>query len=203
MHDLIWAGAVFVPLMAFVAGILGPLRYAVTQWGDAHGKASDERMAQAALSLVGAETARHELAVRRENLAEETGREKARLAAETAEFETSAAAARECLPAAVEAQIVLAKSGEYDSPDGKQQVEKMIKVADLSRQGFINGDISTVMSPRTVISWAQNALIFGDVGYAFRVSFLNKCDEAERPLTAEYYQRVFGTDLPESVAHKV
>ena len=106
------------------------------------------------------------------------------------------------LPAAVEAQIVLAKSGEYDNPDGKTQVERMIKVAELSRQGFINGDISTVMSPRTVISWAQNALIFGDVGFAFRVTFLNKCDEAERPLIAEYYQRVFGTDLPESVASK-
>jgi cobaltochelatase CobS len=106
------------------------------------------------------------------------------------------------LPAAVEAQIVLAKSGEYDNPDGKSQVEKMIKVADLSRQGFINGDISTVMSPRTVISWAQNTLIFGDVGFAFRVTFLNKCDEAERPLIAEYYQRVFGQDLPESVASK-
>ena len=106
------------------------------------------------------------------------------------------------LPAAVEAQIVLAKSGEYDNPDGKAAVEKMIKVAELSRQGFINGDISTVMSPRTVISWAQNALIFGDVGFAFRVTFLNKCDEAERPLIAEYYQRVFGTDLPESVASK-
>ena len=106
------------------------------------------------------------------------------------------------LPAAVEAQIVLAKSGEYDNPDGKATVEKMIKVAELSRQGFINGDISTVMSPRTVISWAQNALIFGDVGFAFRVTFLNKCDEAERPLIAEYYQRVFGTDLPESVASK-
>src|SRR5436190_6467594 len=106
------------------------------------------------------------------------------------------------LPAAVEAQIVLAKSGEYDSPDGKDQVEKMIKVADLSRQGFINGDISTVMSPRTVISWAQNAHIFADVGYAFRVSFLNKCDESERALIAEYYQRVFGEDLPESVVGK-
>lgn len=106
------------------------------------------------------------------------------------------------LPAAVEAQIVLAKSGEYDNKDGKATVERMIKVADLSRQGFINGDISTVMSPRTVISWAQNALIFGDVGFAFRVTFLNKCDEAERPLIAEYYQRVFGTDLPESVATK-
>ena len=103
------------------------------------------------------------------------------------------------LPAAVEAQIVLAKSGEYDSPHGKETVEKMIKVADLSRQGFINGDISTVMSPRTVISWAQNALIFGDVGFAFRVSFLNKCDESERAIVAEYYQRVFAADLPESV----
>ena len=68
------------------------------------------------------------------------------------------------------------------------------------RQGFINGDISTVMSPRTVISWAQNALIFGDIGFAFRATFLNKCDEAERPLIAEYYQRVFGKDLPESMA---
>jgi cobaltochelatase CobS len=106
------------------------------------------------------------------------------------------------LPAAVEAQIVLAKSGEYDDPGGKEIVDKMIKVAELSRQGFINGDISTVMSPRTVISWAQNAHIFGDVGYAFRVSFLNKCDETERPLIAEYYQRVFGADLPESVAVK-
>jgi cobaltochelatase CobS len=106
------------------------------------------------------------------------------------------------LPAAVEAQIVLAKSGEYDNPDGKSQVDKMIKVADLSRQGFINGDISTVMSPRTVISWAQNTLIFDDIGFAFRVTFLNKCDEAERPLIAEYYQRVFGQDLPESVASK-
>jgi cobaltochelatase CobS len=100
----------------------------------------------------------------------------------------------------VEAQIVLAKSGEYDQPDGKATVDKMVKVADLTRQGFINGDISTVMSPRTVITWAQNALIFTDIGFAFRLSFLNKCDEAERPLIAEYYQRVFGKDLPESVA---
>ena len=75
----------------------------------------------------------------------------------------------------------------------------MIKVADLTRRGFVNGDISTVMSPRTVISWAQNAMIFGDVGFAFRLTFLNKCDEAERATVAEYYQRVFGKDLPESV----
>ena len=106
------------------------------------------------------------------------------------------------LPAETEAQIVLAKSGEYDSAGGKETVTNMVKVADLSRQGFINGDISTVMSPRTVISWAQNALIFGDVGFAFRLSFLNKCDESERPLVAEYYQRVFGKDLPESIAHR-
>src|SRR5438874_4907239 len=106
------------------------------------------------------------------------------------------------LPAAVEAQIVLAKTGEYDEPGGKEIVDQMFKVADLSRQGFMNGDISTVMSPRPVISWAQNVRIFGDVGYAFRVSFLNKCDESERALIAEYYQRVFGQDLPESIVGK-
>ena len=81
-------------------------------------------------------------------------------------------------------------------------IANMVKVADLSRQGFINGDISTVMSPRTVITWAQNTAIFKDPGFAFRLSFLNKCDEAERMLVAEYYQRVFGKDLPESVVHK-
>jgi cobaltochelatase CobS len=106
------------------------------------------------------------------------------------------------LPAATEAQIVLAKSGEYDHAGGRKEVENMIKVAELTREGFINGDISTVMSPRTVISWAQNALIFKNVGFAFRLSFLNKCDEAERALVAEYYQRVFGKDLPESVVGK-
>jgi cobaltochelatase CobS len=103
------------------------------------------------------------------------------------------------LPAATEAQIVLAKSGEYDHVGGRREVENMVKVADMTREGFVNGDISTVMSPRTVISWAQNALIFKDVGFAFRLSFLNKCDEAERSQVAEYYQRVFGNDLPESI----
>ena len=103
------------------------------------------------------------------------------------------------LPAAVEANIVLAKSGEYDHEGGRQEVDKMIKVADMTRQGFINGDISTVMSPRTVITWAQNAIIFaGDVGLAFRLTFLNKCDELERPTIAEFYQRAFGEDLPEA-----
>mgnify|MGYP000373120477 FL=1 len=78
----------------------------------------------------------------------------------------------------------------------------MVKVADMTRQGFIAGDISTVMSPRTVLTWAQNAEIFKNLGFAFRVSFLNKCDEAERSIVAEYYQRVFGEELPESVAVK-
>jgi cobaltochelatase CobS len=81
-------------------------------------------------------------------------------------------------------------------------IADMVKVAELSRQGFINGDISTVMSPRTVITWAQNTAIFKDAGFAFRLSFLNKCDETERMLVAEYYQRVFGTELPESVVGK-
>ena len=99
------------------------------------------------------------------------------------------------LPAETEAKVILSKV-----PDaGDDTVSNMIKVADLTRQGFINGDISTVMSPRTVISWAQNAAIFNNIGFAFRLSFLNKCDEAERMLVAEYYQRVFGEDLPESV----
>ena len=74
----------------------------------------------------------------------------------------------------------------------------MIKVADLTRKGFVSGDISTVMSPRTVLFWADNADIFKDVGYAFRVTFLNKCDDLEKNIIAEYYQRCFGEDLPES-----
>ena len=78
----------------------------------------------------------------------------------------------------------------------------MVRVADLTRSAFMNGDLSTVMSPRTVIMWAENAEIFGDVGFAFRLTFLNKCDEEERMLVAEYYQRVFGEDLPESVVGK-
>lgn len=102
------------------------------------------------------------------------------------------------LPHETECRIVTAKSPETAA----DTVANMVRVADLTRQGFINGDISTVMSPRTVITWAQNAEIFKDVGFAFRLSFLNKCDEAERMLVAEYYQRVFGTDLPESVVAK-
>ena len=101
------------------------------------------------------------------------------------------------LPAETELEIVKAKS----TLDPKT-IGDMIRVADLSRQGFIGGDISTVMSPRTVLTWAQNTEIFGDIGFAFRLTFLNKCDEAERMLVAEYYQRVFGEELPESVVSK-
>jgi cobaltochelatase CobS len=102
------------------------------------------------------------------------------------------------LEAKVESEIVLGKV-EGVAAD---LIANMVKVADLTRQGFINGDISTVMSPRTVITWAQNTAIFKDPGFSFRLSFLNKCDETERMLVAEYYQRVFGTDLPESVVGK-
>jgi len=98
------------------------------------------------------------------------------------------------LAAETERKIVGAKTTLDDD-----LVANMIRVADLSRQSFMNGDISTVMSPRTVITWAQNTEIFGDPGFAFRLSFLNKCDEAERMLVAEYYQRVFSKELPESV----
>jgi cobaltochelatase CobS len=99
-----------------------------------------------------------------------------------------------------EAAIVLAKRPEYNTPAAQEQVSNMVRVADLSRQGFINGDISTVMSPRTVLTWAENATIFGDVGFAFRLTFLNKCDETERSVVAEYYQRCFGAELPETMA---
>jgi cobaltochelatase CobS len=91
---------------------------------------------------------------------------------------------------------------EFDTEAGRKTVSNMVRVADMTRAGFMGGDISTVMSPRTVITWAQNAVIFNNVGFAFRLSFLNKCDEAERSIVAEYYQRVFGEDLPESIAVK-
>ena len=99
----------------------------------------------------------------------------------------------------VEAEIVAAKATEWNTADGKRAIAAMVRVADMTRNAFMNGDISTVMSPRTVITWAQNATIFGgDVGLAFRLTFLNKCDELERPTIAEFYQRAFGEDLPEA-----
>jgi cobaltochelatase CobS len=99
-----------------------------------------------------------------------------------------------------EVEIVLAKVPAYVSPEKKKQVAAMVRVADMTRNAFINGDLSTVMSPRTVITWAENAEIFGDIGFAFRLTFLNKCDELERASVAEFYQRAFGEELPESAA---
>ncbi len=100
-----------------------------------------------------------------------------------------------------EMDIVLAKNKSLNNPKGKEKIANMIKVASLTRNGFIAGDISTVMSPRTVLHWAENTEIFKDTGYAFRVTFLNKCDEMERNIIAEYYQRCFGEELPESLVN--
>ena len=98
-----------------------------------------------------------------------------------------------------EMEIILGKNQKLNNPTGKEKISNMIKVASLTRKGFIAGDISTVMSPRTVLHWAENTEIFKDTGYAFRVTFLNKCDEIEKNIIAEYYQRCFGEDLPESL----
>ena len=105
------------------------------------------------------------------------------------------------LPKDQEVAIVLAKSPQFQNAEGKKTIAAMVGVAELTRAGFIAGDISTVMSPRTVITWAENARIFNDVAFAFRVTFLNKCDEVERATVAEYYQRCFGKELPESAAN--
>ncbi len=105
------------------------------------------------------------------------------------------------LPHDNEVAIILAKAKHYQNEEGRDIVGKMVRVADMTRQAFINGDLSTVMSPRTVITWAENAAIFNDVGFAFRVTFLNKCDELERAIVAEFYQRAFGAELPESAVN--
>ena len=102
------------------------------------------------------------------------------------------------LPFEKELEIILAKNKTYSSKEGKEKISNMIKVADLTRKGFVNGDISTVMSPRTVLHWAENTKIFNDHGYAFRLTFLNKCDDIEKKIISEYYQRCFAEDLPES-----
>src|SRR3954466_15390680 len=105
------------------------------------------------------------------------------------------------LPHDNEVNIVLAKVPSYaTTPEKKKHISAMVRVADMTRNAFINGDLSTVMSPRTVMTWAENAEIFGDVGFAFRLTFLNKCDELERASVAEFYQRAFGEELPESAA---
>jgi len=99
-----------------------------------------------------------------------------------------------------EVAIVLSKNPAYNTAKGRQEISQMVTVADMTRTAFMNGDLSTVMSPRTVINWAENARIFRSVGYAFRLSFLNKCDELERQTVAEFYQRCFDEELPESAA---
>jgi cobaltochelatase CobS len=93
-----------------------------------------------------------------------------------------------------EVEIVATKAGDVDT----ETLSRMVTLADLTRNAFMNGDLSTVMSPRTVITWAENYAIFKDLGHAFRMTFLNKCDELERPLVAEMYQRCFAEELPES-----
>jgi cobaltochelatase CobS len=100
-----------------------------------------------------------------------------------------------------ELEIILAKNKNLNNVKGKEKVSNMIKVAGLTRKGFMAGDISSVMSPRTIIHWAENSEIFKDTGYAFRVTFLNKCDDLEKTIIAEYYQRCFGEDLPESTVN--
>ena len=108
------------------------------------------------------------------------------------------------LPHDKEADIVRAKVKSYQkTKETRETVNRMVRVADLTRNAFIAGDLSTVMSPRTVITWAENAEIFGDLGFSFRLTFLNKCDELERPLVAEFYQRCFGKELPESAVNVV
>ena len=100
-----------------------------------------------------------------------------------------------------EMEIILAKNKNFNNAKGKEKISNMIKVASLTRKGFISGDISTVMSPRTVLHWAENSEIFKDTGYAFRVTFLNKCDDLEKNIIAEYYQICFGDELPESLVN--
>ena len=108
------------------------------------------------------------------------------------------------LPHDDEVNIMLKKFTEMETPAGKETVDKMVRMADLTREGFIAGDISTLMSPRTVISWIENMQIFaGDRELSFTLSFLNKCDETEKPIIAEYYQRCFGVELPQSVIRNV
>lgn len=107
------------------------------------------------------------------------------------------------LPHDQEVEIILSKAPQYRDEKGRETVNAMVRLADLTRNAFIAGDLSTVMSPRTVITWSENAAIFNDIGMAFRLTFLNKCDDLERTLVAEFYQRCFGEELAESAANVV
>ena len=104
------------------------------------------------------------------------------------------------LPHDMETDITYAKTPTWQNAEGKENISRMVRVADMTRAAFINGDLSTVMSPRTVLTWAENAVIFEDIALAFRLTFLNKCDELEREVIAEFYQRCFNEELPESAA---
>ena len=97
-----------------------------------------------------------------------------------------------------EEQIISNKIKKMNNKTGKEIIKSMVATADLSRAGFMNGDISTVMSPRTVLTWAENYLMFNDAEYAFKLSFLNRCDELERPIIEEYFQRSFGIDISDA-----
>ena len=103
----------------------------------------------------------------------------------------------------LELKVVLSKVPSLDNKEGLEVARNMISVANLSRQGFANGDISTLMSPRTVISWAENFKIFSDLNKSFEITFLNKCDETERVIIAEYYQRCFDSETADSIAEEV
>ncbi len=108
------------------------------------------------------------------------------------------------LPHDDEVNIMLAKFPELASENGgRDMVDKMVRLADMTREGFVNGDLSTLMSPRTVLAWIENTKIFDNRDLAFQLSFLNKCDETERPIIAEYYQRCFDVDLPESAIRNI
>jgi len=103
----------------------------------------------------------------------------------------------------LELKVILSKVPSLDDKEGLEVARNMISVANLSRQGFANGDISTLMSPRTVISWAENFKIFSDLNKSFEITFLNKCDETERVIIAEYYQRCFDSETADSIAEEV
>lgn len=109
-------------------------------------------------------------------------------------------AALNYLPRDEEIAIVQARVPQFANDAGRAMIDAMVAVADLTRKGFRVGDLSTLMSPRTVITWAENVEIFHDPALAFRLSFVNKCDEAERPVVAEYFQRCFHRELDESYA---
>ena len=104
------------------------------------------------------------------------------------------------LPHEQEVEVVLAKAEHMRNEEGRETVDRMVRLASMTRSAFLNGDLATVMSPRTVITWTQNAKFFKDLGMAFELTFLNKCDATEQAIIAEFYQRVFGEELGQNEA---